>query len=152
MINSSLSGILQDSIGRQQCRQILLVSRVGTMVASAVKDSTPISQTLGPIVASTFSTGGELSRQLGMGKPNFHLQRGRRRDLLLCPMPGGMILAATFPTDIEEKSMLALASHLTEQIEALTPANEAFSDRQSLEPELMEDASVLLDQLFAPAT
>ncbi len=92
-----------------------------------------------------------MSRRLGLGKQNFHLQRGRRRDLLLCPMPGGMILAATFPTEIEEKNVLALASDLIEQIEALTPANEAYSDRQTLEPELLEEASVLIDQLFAPA-
>jgi predicted regulator of Ras-like GTPase activity (Roadblock/LC7/MglB family) len=116
MINSSLSGILQDSIGREQCRQILLVSRVGTMVASAVKDSTPVAQSLGPIVASTFGTGGELSRLLGVGEQNFQIQRGRRQDLLLCPMPSGMILAATFPVQVGEEEALSLASHLMDQL------------------------------------
>ncbi len=151
MINSSLSGILQDSIGHEQCRQVLLVSRVGTVVASAVKDSTPIAQSLGPIVASTFGTGSELSRLLGVGEQNFQLQRGRRQDLLLCPMPSGMILAATFPVQVDEENALSLATHLIDQIEALTPATDSYSDRQALSPEMRDEANALLDQLFASA-
>jgi hypothetical protein len=151
MINSSLSGILQDSIGREQCRQVLLVSRVGTVVASAVQDATPIAQSLGPIVASTFGTSGELSRLLGVGEQSFQLQRGRRQDLLLCPMPSGMILAATFPVQVNEEIALSLATHLMDQIEALTPANESYSNRPPLSPELRDEAVALLDQLFAPS-
>jgi len=151
MINSSLSGILQDSIGREQCRQVLLVSHIGTVVASAVKDSTPIAQSLGPIVASTFGTSVELSRLLGVGEQNFQLQRGRRQDLLLCPMPSGMILAATFPVQVDEENALALATHLIDQIEALTPANDSYSNRPALSPEMRDEATALITQLFAPA-
>ncbi len=151
MINSSLSGILQDSIGREQCRQVILVSRVGTMVASAGKESTPLAQSLGPIVASTFGTAGELGRLLGIGDQNFQLQRGRRQDLLLCPMPSGMILAATFPVQVGEDNALALADHLIEQIEALTPSLDSYSPRHPLTPELRDEALAFYDQIFSAA-
>ena len=151
MINSSLSGILQDSIGREQCRQVILVSCAGTMVASAGKESTVIAQSLGPIIASTFGSGGELGRLLGVGEQNFQLQRGRRQDLLICPMPSGMILAATFPVQVGEDRALALADHLIEQIEALTPSLDSYSIRYPLAPELRDEALVFYDQIFSVA-
>jgi predicted regulator of Ras-like GTPase activity (Roadblock/LC7/MglB family) len=151
MINSSLSGILQDSIGREQCRQVLLVSRVGTMIASAAKEAQPYAPSIGPIVASTFGTGGELGRLLGVGEQNIQLQRGRRQDMLLCQMPSGMILAATFPVQVDEEHATAFASHLIDQIESLTPSSDAYSDRAPLAPELRDEAVALLDELFAQA-
>ena len=151
MINSSLSGILQDSIGREQCRQVILVSRVGTMVASAGKDSNAVAQSIGPIVASTFSTGGELGRLIGVGEQNFQLQRGRRQDLLICPMPSGMILAATFPVQVGEDRALALADHLIEQIDALTPTLDTYAPRYPLAPELRDEALAFYDQIFSVA-
>lgn len=151
MINSSLSGILQDAIGIEQCRQVLLVSRVGTMVASAGKDAHQFSQSLGPIVASTFGTGNELSRQLGVGEQNFQITRGRRQDLVLCQMPSGMILAATFPVKIEEERAEEFAAQLIDKIEAYTRSTDAYSDRPALAPELRDEAVRLIDQLFLSA-
>ncbi len=151
MINSSLSGILQDSIGREQCRQVVLVSRVGTMVASAAKEAQPVAASLGPIVASTFGRAGDLGRLLGAGEQDFQIQRGRRQDLLLCQMPSGMILAATFPVHVDEERATAFASSLIGKIETLTPSTEAYSDRPSLAPELRDEAIALIDQLFLAA-
>ena len=152
MTNSSLSGILQDSIGREQCRQIILVSRIGTMVARAGKESAPVAQSLGRMVASAFANGGELGRLLGGGEQNFQLQRGRRQDLLLCPMPSGMILAATFPVQVDEDHALALADHITQQIEALTPAlTPALGAHSPLAPELRDEAFHFFDQIFSSA-
>lgn len=151
MINSSLSGILQDSIGREQCRQVLLVSRVGTMVASAGKESQSFPPSLGPIVASTFGTGGELGRLLGVGEQNFQLQRCRRQDLLICQMPSGMILVATFPVQVDEERATAFASLLISQIEALTPSTDAYSDRPALAPELRDEVLALVDRIFSQA-
>lgn len=151
MINSSLSGILQDAIGRDQCRQVLLVSRVGTMVSSAAGDFLPLSPNIGPIVASTFSTGGELGRLLGIGEQNFQLRRGHRQDLLLCQMPSGMILVAAFPVRVDEERAVAFASGLIDQIEALTPRHDPYADRPALPPELRDASLSLLDQLFAHA-
>ncbi|MBM3761366.1 MAG: hypothetical protein FJW36_14095 [Acidobacteria bacterium] len=151
MTNSRLSGILQDSIGREQCRQVLLVSRVGTMIASAGKEAQPFASSIGPIVASTFGNGGELGRLLGVGEQNFQLQRGRRQDLLLCQMPSGMILAATFPVQVDEEHATTFASQVIDQIASLTPSSDAYSDRALLSPELRDDAVALLDELFAQA-
>lgn len=151
MINSSLSGILQDAIGREQCRQVLLVSRVGTVVASAHTESQHFAPSIGPIVAATLSTGGELGRMLGVGEHNFQIQRGRRQDMLLCQMPSGMILVATFPVQVDEDKALTFAGNLIDQVEALTPATLAYADRPGLAPELRDEAVALLDQIFATA-
>ena len=151
MINSSLSGILQDSIGQEQCRQVLLVSRVGTMVANAGKDTHNFTQSLGPIVASTYGSGTELGRLLGVGEQDFQIQRGRRQDLVLCQMSNGMILAATFPVQVDEERAAAFARQLIDQIESLTPAFDPYSDRPLLQPELRDEAIGLLDQIFATA-
>lgn len=151
MINSSLSRILQDSIGQEQCRQVLLVSRVGTMVANAGKDTHNFTQSLGPIVASTYGSGTELGRLLGVGEQDFQIQRGRRQDLVLCQMSNGMILAATFPVQVDEERAAAFARQLIDQIEALTPAFDPYSDRPLLQPELRDEAIGLLDQIFATA-
>jgi len=151
MINSSLSGILQDSIGLEQCRQILLVSRVGTMVASAAKESEPLAPSLGPIVASTFGSGAELGRLLGLGEQDVQIQRGRRQDLLLCQMPSGMILSATFPVQVDEDRARSVASNLIDQIEALTPTTDSYSDLPALHPELRDEAVSLIDSLFSKA-
>ena len=148
MTNSSLSGILQDSIGREQCRQIILVSAIGTIVASAGKESAPVAQSLGRMVASAFANGGELGGLLGVGEQNFQLHRGRRQDLLLCPLPSGMILAATFPVQVDEDHVLALADHIIQQIEALNPALGAQSP---LAPELLDEAFHFFDQIFRSA-
>jgi hypothetical protein len=151
MINSSLSGILQDAIGTEQCRQILLVSRVGTMIASADKEAKLPAPTLGPIVASTFATSNEVSRLLVIGEQDYQLQRGRRQDLLLCSMPSGMILAATFPVKVDEEKALDLANHLIDQIEALTPTIENYANRPALGAELRDEVMSLLDEIFPQA-
>jgi predicted regulator of Ras-like GTPase activity (Roadblock/LC7/MglB family) len=149
MINSSLSGILQDAIGQEQCRQVLLVSRVGTMVAGAGKDTHNFSQSLGPIVASTFGRGAELGRLLGVGDQDFQIQRGHRQDLILCQMSNGMIVAATFPVQVDEERAAAFARQLINQIEALIPSFDPYSDRPLLTPELRDEAIRLVDQIFA---
>ena len=151
MINSSLTVLLNDVIGREQCRQAILVTRVGSMVAAAGKDARPLAQSLGPIVAAVFGTGRELGRLLGAGEQTFQLQRGRRQDLLLCPMPSGMVLAATFPVQVDEDRALSVADHLIEQIEALTPASAAISNKFALAPELRDEAASMLDQIFTSA-
>jgi len=151
MINSSLSGILQDSIGLEQCRQVLLVSRVGTVVASAAKESQPVSQSIGANVANTFGAGSQLGRLLGVGEQHVQLQRGRRQDLLLCQMPSGMILAVTFPVQVDEERATAFASDLIDQIDRLTPASDVYADRTSLAPELRDEAVSLIDKIFQAA-
>ncbi len=152
MTNSSLSGILQDALGQDNCRQVLLVSRVGTVVAGAARDSQALSPSIGPIVASTFATGSELGRLLGAGEHSFHFQRGRRQDLVLCQMPSsGMILAAAFPVQVSEETALAFASEVIEQIETLTPTTHVYSDPPELTSDLRDEATALIDQLFAPA-
>ncbi|WP_031499777.1 hypothetical protein [Bryobacter aggregatus] len=151
MINSSLSGILQGLIGREQCRQAILVTHVGSIVATAGQDAKPFALSLGPIIAAVSGTGRELSRLLGAGEQYFQLQRGRRQDLLLCPMPCGMILAASFPAQVDEGRVLDLADQLIEQIEALTPDTGSASESQPLSPELRDEATSFLDQLFPTA-
>ena len=151
MINSSLTGILQDAIGREQCRQAILVTRVGSLVASAGKDVKPLAQSLGPIISAVFGTGRELGRLLGAGEQSFQLQRGRRQDLLLCPMPSGMVLAATFPVQVDEDRALSVADHLIHQIEALTPSSYLLSSSLTLSPELRDEALSFLDQVFPSA-
>ena len=150
-MNSSLTGILQDAIGREQCRQAILVTRVGSLVASAGKDVQPLAQSLGPIVSAVFGTGRELGRLLGAGEQSFQLQRGRRQDLLLCPMPSGMVLAATFPVQVDEDRALSVADHLIGQIEALTPSSYPGNRTLSLSPELRDEAAGFLDQVFPSA-
>ncbi len=151
MINSSLSGILQDSIGVEQCRQILLVSRVGTMLASAGKETRQIAHSLGPVVASTFGANTDLGRLLGVGEQNLVLQRGRRQDLLLCQLSSGMILAATFPVKVDEERAAAFAGQLMDQLEGLTLSVNAYTDREPLAPELRDEACRLLDEIFPAA-
>jgi predicted regulator of Ras-like GTPase activity (Roadblock/LC7/MglB family) len=152
MMNSSLSGILHDALGQQECRQLLLVSRVGTLIASAVRDSEPLSPALAPIVASNFATGSELSRLLGNGECEYLLQRGHRQDFFLCQMPrSGMILAATFPVQVTESATLEFATRLLNQIESLTPSLDAYADPLPLPPEIRQASLSLLDQLFPAA-
>lgn len=151
MINSSLTGILQDAIGREHCRQAILVTRVGSMVATAGKDALPMAQSLGPIIAAVYGTGRELGRLLGAGEQSFQLQRGRRQDLLLCPMPSGMVLAATFPVQVDEDAALSVADYLIEQIEAMMPAVRSASGNSTLAPELRDEAVSFLDQIFSSA-
>lgn len=149
MINSSLSGILQDSIGQDQCRQLLLVSRVGTVVAGAGKETHNFAQSLGPIVASTFEKANELGRLLGVGEQDFQLQRGHRQDLVLCQLPSGMLLAATFPVQVDEERAAAFATNLSDRLEALTPAVDPYAVRTSIAPELRDEALELINRIFS---
>jgi predicted regulator of Ras-like GTPase activity (Roadblock/LC7/MglB family) len=152
MMNSSLSAILNDALGQQECRQLLLVSRVGTLIASAGRDSESLSPAIAPIVASNFATGSELSRLLGSGECEYLLQRGHQQDFFLCQIPrGGMILAATFPAQVAESATLELATRLIHQIEALTPSLDAYADPLPLPPEIRQASLSLLDQLFPAA-
>ncbi len=151
VIHNSLTGILQDAIGREQCQQVILVTRVGSLVASAGKDAKPLAQSLGPIISAVFGTGRELGRLLGAGEQSFQLQRGRRQDLLLCPMPSGMVLAATFPQQVDEDRALSVADHLIGQIEARTPSTYPQSSGLTLSLELHDEAVSFLDQVFPSA-
>jgi predicted regulator of Ras-like GTPase activity (Roadblock/LC7/MglB family) len=148
MINSSLSGILQDLVGREHCKQAILVTRAGSLVAQAGGNAVPLEQNLGPIIAAVFGTGRELGRLLGASHSEWHLQRGRRADLFLFPMPGEMVCVACFPPDTEEERAVSLAQHLETHLQALSPAMSARR-RVPLPPELREEAMGVLDLLFA---
>jgi predicted regulator of Ras-like GTPase activity (Roadblock/LC7/MglB family) len=148
MLNSSLSGLLQDLIGRDHCRQAVLVTRVGSLVAQAGDTGPALELNLGPIIAMVFGTGRQMGMFLGLGQTEWHLQRGRRADLFLFPMPGDMVLVATFPSGVEEERALHVAQQMENSLRALAP-NVAEPRRAPLSPELREEAYAMFDQLFA---
>lgn len=150
MYNSDLSAILRDFLGLDGCRQSILATRVGSIVAAAGFEEEGSLLLSGPLTAALSGSSRELTRVLGERPPEYLLMRSFERVLFEAAVPGDMLFAGVFPGTATETDLQHFLRRLDDRLESLIPAA-AHSDSMAVEGDLREQVMSELDELFATA-